>query len=233
MIDTNMIYEMVNRNLLIFPSVIKRIIGDRNFVMVHGNCQTQVIISMLGGSKEFAKKYDEIVKNIKRPDYYEKEEIINRIEKELENLKFKEENIDIKMWDYLNENYSKDVLFATSNHPIKEVMKEFTRRILKSLNIEDLEISCSDDEIQEPMPKEWKYLVYPCVLKNLGIKRDIEYSFRAFLTEEEKKIIEGINKAEIVQEQHCGALTYYEIKCDFDTYMRIYVRCLRASLSLL
>lgn len=346
-IDTNLLFEMAGRDRAGFYSLIQRVVGNREIVMVHGNCQCRVISKMLNGNKGFREKYitcvmpkiwevdqktrielmkesgvfnivdylftqqisngnrfgdeysteslialvpetckvlsisnlfflgyypqykkvrsfnninffrgklldateyvdtnilrmiiddkedEEIIRDIKRFDYYSGEEILDSIDNELKRFREREKNLDIKMSDYLEENYKKYLLFATSNHPTREVMKEFTRRILRQLDINDREIDCPADEIQEPMPKEWRYLVYPSVLKNLGIERELEYKFKAYFAQGEKKIVEGIEKAEILEEREHGGLTYYEIKCDFEAYMRIYVRCLRAALMLL
>lgn len=113
-------------------------------------------------------------------------------------------------------------------------MKELTRRILRKLEISDLEIECSEEEIQEPMPSDWRYLIYPSVPKSLGIDRDLKYRFWAILTGEELKIIpeKDIGKAQILPIEN-GNQYAVKITGDFETYMRMYIHCLQAALMLL
>lgn len=348
-IDTNLIFQLVNKDLAQFNKLLKIIVNGRKIVLVHGNCQVHVISSMLSGNKEFVKGYitcvmpqiwegeeekirmelmmesgifafadylftqevsadnkfwykfsteflrtlvgkscnvitisnlfflgyfpqyrkmqhsagvnffrgkildateymdinvlrmivedksdEEILEAITDTDYYEKDKILSLIDDELEEFKIREENIDIKMHDYLVDNCKKYLTFATSNHPTREVLKELTRRILRELRIDELEINCSDDEIQEPMPSDWRYLVYPSVLKQLGIKRKLGYYFKAILSEEELKIIPGggYEGAEVQVSEH-GNMYLVNIKGSFEIYMQIYIRCVRAALMLL
>ncbi len=182
------------------------------------------------------KSDEEILKTISSSEFYSQQELISGIENELKKFKKREheQKIEIMMHDYLQDNYKKFLLFATSNHPTRDVLKELTQRILRRLKVNDLEISCPDDEIQSPMPTDWKYIIYPCVLKHLGIKRIMEYRFQAFFTSNELNCILG---GDIFQYQAFpteNADQYFiEVKGDFETYMKIYIRCLRAAIMLL
>lgn len=354
-IDTNMVFELVNKDKHKFHELILKIFDGKKLVMVHGNCQTHVISSMLATNMEFNKKYitcempiiweggkgeagklerlrlelmaesgifrltdifftqdvskdnrfwykfsteylitllrkdctvitisnlffmgyfpqykklknpsgvnffrgkildsteymdinilqmiindksdDEIIKEITSPKYYHKEDLITSTKKELELFKNREQNIDIKMHDYLEKNWKNYLLFATSNHPTRKVMIEFSIRILNKLGIYKTEINCSGDEIQEPMPSDWRYLIYPSVLNELGINRELEYTFKAILSQEELKVIPDhilIPGESLSMMQN--NLYLVNIKGDFETYMKIYVRCVRAALMML
>lgn len=178
------------------------------------------------------KSDEEIIQAVSSPEFYKKDTIIENIYNELDAFWQKEKELDIQMTDYLKEHFGKYLIFATSNHPTSGVLMELTRRIMKVLGINEMDIHCPDDEVQEPMPKTWRYLIYPCVLQHLGIERELEYKFGGYFYKCELGIIpEGI---EGVQVQEIGNDFYRVIvKGSFDTYMRIYIRCLRASLMLI
>ena len=59
-----------------------------------------------------------------------------RIEKGIQILKTKEKTCDIKIVDYILENYKSKMLFYTPNHPSYFIFKEMSKSILEKLNID-------------------------------------------------------------------------------------------------
>lgn len=348
-IDTNLVYRLSGKDAGTFHKRMENIIGNKKFVIVHGNCQSHVVSDMLSGNKEFKDRFltcvmpmvwergmgqrerlelmeesgvfrftdifitqevsddnkfwhkfstrhfislmpasceiikisnlffmgyfpqykkmkhspgvnlmrgkildateymdinviqmiiadksdEEILKEIGKPAYYEKPRLTAAVEAELEDFKQREKTVEIKMHDYLMEHWDNDLLFATSNHPTKEVMMELTRRILARIGVVDMGLSCPDREIQEPMPFDWRYVVYPSVLRELGINRDLTYVFKAFLTQDEMGIIPEDARAFLELAEVGNGNYYVSIRCGFETYMHIYIRCIRAALMLL
>ncbi len=175
---------------------------------------------------------EEIIECISSVSYYGKDEVVQRIQKELLDFKQREQDAEVRMADYLEENYDKFLMFATANHPTRKVLIELSRRILKALEIDSGEINCPNDEIQAPMPKNWRHLIYPSVLFHLNINRKIKYVFGGCFSEKELAVIMEDIETSKVQEVEEG---WYQAiaEVDFETYMRIYIRCLRASLMLL
>lgn len=174
----------------------------------------------------------DILNEVTSQSFYNRGELIASIQKELDDFKLREATIDIKMGDYVADNYNKYLLFATSNHPTRLVLMELSRRILAALDFKDCEILCSQDEIQEPMPKNWRYLVYSSVLHCLGMERDLEYNFKAVLNLKEIALIP--DDIRITEARQLADNTFHiTVSGDFLTYMRIYVRCVRAALMLL
>ncbi len=137
--------------------------------------ETEVLRLMIQGKSD-----EEIVREISCDDYYSEEFLYHNAEKELAEYKEREESIDIKLWDFLVDNYNKFLMFATPNHPTRDVLLELTRRILKALQITDMDILCDNNEIQAPCP-QWLYTpMYPSVLKAFGF-RDRKYYFSSKL----------------------------------------------------
>ena len=56
-IDTNRIYYLLDRSIESFHMLMRKIIGNREFVVLHGNCQTYVLRNMLSSNQEFQRKF--------------------------------------------------------------------------------------------------------------------------------------------------------------------------------
>lgn len=85
-------------------------------------------------------------------------------------LELAEQNCDIKIADYIKENYAKEILFYSVVHPTENVMIEIANRILMHLGFKkDLRTNYTPDEI----PYIWNHagiqVVYPCVAAAYGI----------------------------------------------------------------
>lgn len=84
-------------------------------------------------------KSDEILKIIHKNETFTKEQIADAFQKALENVKEIDSHTDIKIGEWLTENYHKDILFYCPNHPKNYVLKEVTSRILRYLKLYTLE----------------------------------------------------------------------------------------------
>ena len=176
---------------------------------------------------------DEIVRRISAGDYFDLEDLNRSIESELEKFTKREETLDIKMCDYLKDNYSKYCLFATANHPTKEMLLELSRRILTKLGISDLNILCEDDEIQAPMAKNLYFVIYPSVLKALGLP-ERRYTLHVKFRGCELAVLKGIDDEldHFINEKIIYQQELFEIKIllTFEKYMTVYVRMLQSVL---
>ena len=137
------------------------------------------------------------------------------------------------MCDYLKDNYSKYCLFATANHPTKEMLLELSRRILTKLGISDLNILCEDDEIQAPMAKNLYFVIYPSVLKALGLP-ERRYTLHVKFRGCELAVLKGIDDEldHFINEKIIYQQELFEIKIllTFEKYMTVYVRMLQSVL---
>lgn len=97
---------------------------------------------------------DEIADAINNTDMYKKEDIIKNFEHEMKKLKEREKNCDIKISDYIEENYRWKQLFYDPNHPTNDVIKEKAIRVLDILNIK------SNDKIYTNMGVRYRGIIY-------------------------------------------------------------------------
>lgn len=198
---------------------------NRKFEFCDGLVDENVLRLIIEGDSD-----EEIIGKITADDFYNPESIRKQIEIELEEFRLREKLIDIKMSDYIIKNYDKFMMFATVNHPTRDVMVEFARRILNKLEINDIDIFCDEKEIQPPCP-EMYYVIYPSVSKALnlderGYKMHLKLLGRelpvlARITEELDMFIEDKENSENIE---------YNINMtlDFSHFMLIYIRILRA-----
>lgn len=107
---------------------------------------------------------DEIIAFCKGDNALKEEEIKDNFRMYMNKLKLRERQWDIKIADFIEENFRKEKLFYDDGHPTNSVMKRIAVELLQKLNIEDSEIHC---EIR--MDTHEKY-VYPIVRKVLGLQ---------------------------------------------------------------
>jgi len=109
---------------------------------------------------------DEIIEKLNDENFYSKEYLENRARIELENLKEREKIIDVKMADYIEANYKKEILFHSCDHPIEKLLFELSKRILLYLGNEDTNVyysSCHEALKYQDEP------IYPAVIKAFGL----------------------------------------------------------------
>lgn len=176
---------------------------------------------------------EEIVSRISSDDYFDQQQLSENIELELERFAQREENIEIKMCDYLRDNYNKKCLFATANHPTTTTMLEFARRILNELGIADMDISCEEGEIQEPMTKGFYFVTYPSVLRAYDFK-ERRYVLHVRFRGCELIILKGLDAEldQFIEGKTNDQQGVYDINIslDFEKYMTAYVRILQSVL---
>lgn len=103
-----------------------------------------------------------------KSEVYKTEDIVLNYNMYINKILLREEKWDIKISDFLLENYETEKLFYDTRHPTNLVLEEIVRRLLVILGM-DTAFQHADDEIsEEEIP------VYPCVKKALGLKWDIE-----------------------------------------------------------
>ena len=78
---------------------------------------------------------DKILDRISSPDFLSREEIQLGIDESLAELKNREWICDVKISDYIEDNFRDKQIFYTTNHPFAFVMFELMRRVLKFIGM--------------------------------------------------------------------------------------------------
>ncbi len=110
---------------------------------------------------------DKIIYKLEDVNYYSKLFLDEWFDKSLRFLKISELNCDIKVYDFVKNNYKNDLLYRSSEHPTSIIIKEICNQIINFLNINDKKfLSDKVTNVTIDMP------IYPSVLKYLGISKD-------------------------------------------------------------
>lgn len=142
---------------------------------------------IVNGFLEEGKSADEIISLVKDENLFSCGEVIEHCEASIHNLREREKSVEIPIVDYIEENYKKEQLFYTHNHPKNFVIYEYVGRMLKALGIDNM-----DEFTKEELNMEFDTLripsfpVYPCVTKALGLK---EYELKMCISNVSSRLI--------------------------------------------
>lgn len=118
------------------------------------------------------KGIDKILEMINKTDFIPPETVLEKCEQSIENLRRREEKVDVPIVDYIEKHYREEQLFYTYNHPKNTVIYEYVKRILKVIGI-----SNADEFTEEELNLAFGTLrinnfpVFPCVISALGLKK--------------------------------------------------------------
>lgn len=113
---------------------------------------------------------DDIINYILDKSTYQKEAVVDNFRKEMNKLKKRELNCNIKISDFIENNYQDKQLFYEPGHPTNILLCEYGRRILKYLKIELDETL----PIAEGMDSE-EVFIYESVKEALNLKFEQKY----------------------------------------------------------
>ena len=115
---------------------------------------------------------DEIINIISDENLETKEKILEKCEISINNLRQREEHVEVPIVDYIEKKYMNEQLFYTYNHPKTKVIYEYVKRMLNTLGIDKI-----DEFTEEELNMEFGTLrinnfpVLPCVIKALGLRK--------------------------------------------------------------
>lgn len=118
------------------------------------------------------KSIEEIVNLLKSESFYSKNHILEHFDKNLSLLKERDKKFQVKIVDFIENNYNNSLLYYNVAHPTNIVLKEIGRRILKLLDLYSIDDydKIELDEITnlgiDQIP------IYPSVAKHLDLKFD-------------------------------------------------------------
>ena len=120
------------------------------------------------------KDFKQAAKDWCNPDAYSREQLQLNYDKTIESLKEREKSvfdtgfeIDIKIADYIEKNYTQQLLFHTYNHPTNSLLTEICRRIMAKLDLFSPEIGRN---MGEELLGENSIPPCPCVYNKLSMK---------------------------------------------------------------
>ena len=116
---------------------------------------------------------EDIVNMIENDDVYSKDMLIENFQNEICKLQRREEKCNIKISDYILENYTKQQIFYDPHHPTKEIIIEKGRRILRLLGIEINETHMTIS--RRTMIDGREMFLYGCVRRALKIQYKQQY----------------------------------------------------------
>lgn len=116
---------------------------------------------------ELSKKYsvEDIVKIVQMDNLFSDKLLQWIYDTRLEEMHNRERLYDVKMNDYILENFKKEQLFYSKNHPCKKTFVEFGRRILEKIGFCDGKI----EEVRLPIMDGWQEAIYPSVASYYGL----------------------------------------------------------------
>lgn len=118
------------------------------------------------------KSIKEIINLLKSESFYSKNYILEHFDKNLGVLKEKDKKFQVKIVDFIENNYNKFLTYYDVAHPTNIVLKEIGRRVLRLLDLYS-----SDDydkiELDEITNLDiYQIPIYPSVAKHLDLKFD-------------------------------------------------------------
>ncbi len=109
---------------------------------------------------------DGVVTKLKSSNLFSQREILDNLNDTIQELQKREKKSDIKISDFIIENYKKRRLFYTPSHPTNYLLAEVVGRILDFLGV--------DRELEEyndlPENDTYEMFIYPCVKKELELE---------------------------------------------------------------
>lgn len=112
---------------------------------------------------------EEIISQLSSVSYLPKAKIIEYIKSSIENLRLTEKQCDVKIADYIEDNYDKSIIYFSPTHANDDVMQELSRRLLSAIGVNfDSEEVISVDMLYDTH----EVPIYPCVLESIGINSD-------------------------------------------------------------
>lgn len=114
---------------------------------------------------------------------YEASKMDNDFTTCMDKLKRREENWDIKIFDYIMSNYRRIPCFTDASHPSKYVMREVGRQVADLIGLDDVCDKQYESQLGLMAP------IMDCILKNFGLSfdvpREVRYEYLGKRTVEE------------------------------------------------
>lgn len=111
----------------------------------------------------------QVIETIRDDNYYSKEACIDNLQQSLKMIQLFDKFSDIKLYDFMVENYKKHLLFRDVSHFSAYTLLEVSRQVLALLGIEDDLEPERKDELSETVVCGTEIPIYPSVYKALDL----------------------------------------------------------------
>ena len=118
---------------------------------------------------EEGKSEDEIYNLVSADDYYEEKAVRRNLKVSFKSLQIAEQFADIKVYDFIKNNYDKRLVFQNFSHMHKCVIWTYVRRLLERMGIEYSECELLEEQSPEYIHHGGDIPIYPGVAKLLGL----------------------------------------------------------------
>jgi hypothetical protein len=113
---------------------------------------------------------DDIIFNCEYKDVFKEKEIKKCFYDSLNKLKLREQECDITISDYIEQNYQKEELFYDPGHPTNTLLKEIARILLEKIGIKEIEFLDNSYRLDS-----MEIFIYGCVKKALELQYDKKF----------------------------------------------------------
>ena len=117
----------------------------------------------------------ETVDILQQDNFYQSEYILNNLEITLNELRRREQTLDINISNFIKQNYQKQKLFHTINHPNIAVLNHIAKTILKIL---DLPTNLSDKQDFTEALDFTDFPIYPAVANALNLQFSVPLQYK-------------------------------------------------------
>lgn len=112
----------------------------------------------------------EIVKKLSDEDFYSEKTVRKNFELGMKLIRVAENNVDITIADYIEENYAKLPLYQNFIHPSKYVIYEYVKKIVEELGADTSEIPALLEASPKHIHQGGDVPIYPSIVRNLNLE---------------------------------------------------------------
>ena len=113
---------------------------------------------------------DQIKKKIMKDDFFKKEEVIDNHKTSLKRIRLSDKLSDIKVYDYVDQNYNHKKLFCDRGHFNENMLREYVKKILSYLEENECIKELNSLNICDIFEKINELPIYPSTYKILGLE---------------------------------------------------------------
>lgn len=111
----------------------------------------------------------EILKILSDEDFYNRKQVDRSVNLCMKLISVAENSVDVKIHDFLNDNYRKIWLYQNFLHPQKIVIMEYIRRFLEKISVDTSGLEELSDQIPTHTHHGGDVPIYPSVIKHLEL----------------------------------------------------------------